>query len=44
VNKVKIIPVVKPGKENVQDASKFRAISLLNVEGEVLQKLLINRI
>jgi len=40
----KVIPIVKPGKENCDDASKFRPISLLNVGGKVLEKLLINRI
>ena len=42
--KAKIIPVVKQGKEKVQDASKCRLISLTNVGGKVLEKLLINRI
>jgi hypothetical protein len=42
--KAKIIPVIKPGKEKVQNASKFRPISLINVGGKVLEKLLINRI
>ena len=32
------------GKENSNDASKYRPISLLNVGGKVLEKLLINRI
>ena len=40
----KMIPIVKPGKENCDDASKFRPISLPNVGGKVLEKLLINRI
>jgi hypothetical protein len=40
----KMIPIVKPGKENCDDASKFRPISLLYVGGKVLEKLLINRI
>jgi ribonuclease HI len=40
----KIIPIVKPGKEDSQDPSKYRPISLLNVGGKVLEKLLINRI
>jgi hypothetical protein len=35
---------VKPGKENSDEVSKFRPISLLNTGGKVLQKLLINRI
>ena len=42
--KAKIIPVVKPGKGKVQDASKYRLISLINVGGKGLEKLLINRI
>jgi hypothetical protein len=42
--KAKIIPITKPGKEKLNDASKFRPISLINVGGKVLEKLLINRI
>jgi len=42
--KDKIIPITKPGKEKVKDAPKFRPISLINVGGKVLEKLLINRI
>jgi len=30
----KLIPTVKPGKENRDDVSKFRPISLLNKEGK----------
>ena len=40
----KMIPIVKPGKENSDEPSKFRPISLLNVGGKVLEKMLINRI
>jgi hypothetical protein len=40
----KIIPIIKPGKEDSQDPSKYRPISLLNIGGKVLEKLLINRI
>jgi hypothetical protein len=40
----KVIPIVKPGKENSDDVSKFRPISLLNTGEKVLEKLLINRI
>ena len=43
-NKAKLIPTVKPGKENDNNVSKFRPISLLNIGGKVLEKLLINRI
>ena len=35
---------MKPGKENSDEVSKFRPISLLNTGGKVLEKLLINRI
>ena len=42
--KAKLIPTVKPGKENSNNVSKFRPISLLNIGGKVLEKLLINRI
>jgi hypothetical protein len=37
-------PHNKAGKENCNDASKYRPISLLNVGKKVLEKLLINRI
>jgi len=40
----KIIPITKPGKENSMDPSKYRPISLFNIGGKVLEKLLINRI
>jgi len=40
----KIIPTIKPGKENSMDPSKYRPISLLNIGGKVLEKLLINGI
>jgi len=39
-----IIPIVKPGKERSSDVSKYRPISLLNIGGKVLEKLMINRI
>jgi ribonuclease HI len=42
--KVKIVPITKPGKENSSDVTKYRPISLVNVPGKVLEKLLINRI
>jgi hypothetical protein len=41
--RARIIPLTKPGKQNCNDASKYQPISLLNVEGKVLEKLLINR-
>jgi len=40
----KVILVLRPNKDNYQDPSKFRRISLLNMGGKILDKLLINRI
>jgi len=40
----KIIPTIKPGKENSMDPSKYRTVSLLNIGGKVLEKLLMNGI
>jgi ribonuclease HI len=39
-----IIPIIKPGKENSTDPAKYRPISLLNIGGKVLEKLVSNRI
>ena len=39
-----IIPIVKPGKEGSTEVTKYRPISLLNIGGKVLEKLLIDRI
>jgi len=39
-----ILPIVKPGKEGCNAVNKYRPISLLNVGGKVLEKLLIDRI
>ena len=39
-----ILPVVKLGKEGNTESTKYRPISLLNVFGKVLKKLLIDRI
>jgi hypothetical protein len=39
-----ILPIVKPGKEESTEVTKYRPISLLNVGGKVLEKPLINRI
>jgi len=44
VEKVKIIPITKPGKENSMEVSKFGPINPTNVGGKVLEKMLINRI
>jgi len=40
----KIIPITKPDEKDSYDPSKYRPISLLNLEGKVPEKLLINRI
>jgi hypothetical protein len=42
--RAKLIPIIKPGKENRYKVSKYRPISLLNVGGKVLEKVMINRI
>ena len=39
-----IIPILKPGKEGSTEVTKYRTISLLNVGGKVLEKMLIDRI
>ena len=39
-----IVPIIKPGKENCRDASKYRPISLINVSGKILEILMIQRI
>ena len=44
VEREKIIPIVKPGKEDSYGVSKYRPISLLNVGGKELEKVMINRI
>jgi len=40
----KIIPTIKSGKENSTDPSEYRPISLVNIGGKVLEKLLTNTI
>jgi hypothetical protein len=40
----KIIPIIKPGKEGSMEVTKYRPISLLNIGGKVLEKLLIDGI
>jgi hypothetical protein len=39
-----IIPIVKPGKEECNDVSKYRPISLINIGGKLLERLMIDRI
>jgi hypothetical protein len=38
----RVVPILKPGKEDSLDPSKYRIISLLNIGGKLLEKLLIN--
>ena len=40
----RIIPLTKPGKASCYDASKYRPISLLNVGGKALEKVLVKRL
>ena len=40
----KIIPITKPGKKDSCNPSKYCPISLINIEGKVLEQLLINGI
>jgi len=42
--RARIVPLIKPRKENYNDASKYRPIGLIKVGEKVLEKLLINRI
>ena len=42
--KLKIIPITKPAKESSTYVTTFRPISLINVGGKVLEKILIKRI
>jgi hypothetical protein len=44
MEKSSIVPIIKQGKEDIRDVSKYRPISLLNVVGKVLDKLTIDRI
>ena len=39
-----MIPVVKRGKEDNDEVMKFPPISLLNIEGKIMEKILIIRI
>ena len=42
--RAKLITITKPGKENSDDVLKFRPLSLPNVGGKVLEKVLTDRI
>jgi hypothetical protein len=42
--RAKLIPIIKPGKEDSYKVSKYRPIILLNVGGKVLEKIAISRI
>jgi hypothetical protein len=37
--KAEIIPIPKPGKENSDEVSKLRPVSLLSIGGKVLEKV-----
>ena len=39
-----IIPIIKTGKEECNVASKYRPISLINIGGNLLERLMIDRI
>ena len=39
-----ILLIIKPGQEGSDDVSKFHPISLLDIHGNVLEKIMINRI
>jgi hypothetical protein len=39
-----IIPIVKPGKEGLNEVGSYRPLSLINIGGKILEKLLIDRI
>jgi Reverse transcriptase (RNA-dependent DNA polymerase). len=39
-----MIPTVKPGKEDSEEVTTFRPINLLNIEGKIMQKILVTRI
>jgi len=39
--RAKLIPIIKPRKEDSYEVSKYRPISLLNVGGKVLEKVVI---
>jgi len=39
-----IVPKIKPGKEGHNEAGTYRPISLINIGGKILEKLLIDRI
>jgi hypothetical protein len=42
--RAKMVPIVKPGKEDSEEVTKFRPMSLLNIEGKIMEKILITRI
>ena len=42
--KAKIIPIIKSGTQNSHEVTQYRPISLLNIGGKILEKVLINRI
>ena len=43
MKKSSTVLIIKPGKEDSRDASKYRPLSLLDVTGKVLDRLMIDR-
>ena len=39
--RAKLITIVKPGKEDSEEVTKFRPINILNIEGEIMEKILM---
>jgi len=39
MERAKVKPITKPGKEDTADPSKYRSIGLINVGGKVLEKI-----
>jgi len=42
--RAKLIPIIKPGKEDSYEVWKYRPISLVSVGGKVLEKVMISRV
>ena len=42
--RTKLVPITKLGKDNSEDVTKFRLISLINTGWKILEKLFINGI
>jgi hypothetical protein len=42
--RAKLIPIVKPRKEDTEEVTKFRPKTLLNIQGKIMGKIVIARI